>query len=103
MRNEDCEERLMTIIDGLPGLPEDACIFARKPWSITSEAVAAPLGAEFQVPPNLTEAGLAYFLEVSVAKEVLEVLGDSPSIKEQQQLLIFYAENDAYPDWVYKR
>ena len=95
---------LEQLIDGLHELSEDECIFARKPWSPTSEAIAAPLGDDFQVPSNLPIEGLEYFLEVPVVKEVLEVLGDKPASKEEQlKLLIFYATNDSYPDWVYKR
>jgi hypothetical protein len=91
------------LIDNLHELPEDQCIFARKPWTAESEAVAALLGKDFRVP-DLAVRGLVYFLEVPLIKEVLEVFGDRPaSKKEKLNLLIFYAENDAYPDWVYKR
>jgi len=55
------------------------------------------------VPSDLTTLGLEYFLEVHVAKEVLEVLsGRKASKDEKLRLLIFYAENDAYPDWVFE-
>ena len=55
------------------------------------------------MPSYITTLGFEYFLKVHVAKEVLEVLsGRKASKDEKLRLLIFYAENDAYPDWVYK-
>lgn len=95
---------LEQLVDGLPELSQDDCILARKPWTPASEAAAAPLGEDFHVPSHLATNGLEYFLEVHVAKEVLKVLGGRTARKEEQlRLLIFYAENDAYPDWVYER
>ncbi len=95
---------LEQLIGGLSEIPEDECIFARKPWSPNSEAITTRLEEDFKVPRNLTAVGLEYFLEVHVAKEVLKVFGDRPASKEDQlHLLIFYADNDTYPDWVYRR
>lgn len=92
------------LIDNLDDLTKGQCIFARKPWTSQSEAIAAPLGKDFRVPPDLAARGLAYFLEMPLIEEVLEVLGDRPASKEDKlKLLIFYAENDAYPSWVYER
>jgi hypothetical protein len=96
---------LGTFIDRLPGgLDDRLCIFAAKPWSATSPAVAVHLDDDFKPPKEVLEQGLVYFLEVHVANETLEVFGDrQPSATEKQNLLIFYAENDAFPDWVYAR
>lgn len=94
-----------TLIDRLPGgLDDRLCIFAAKPWSAASPAVAVSLDDEFKPPKEVLELGLAYFLEVHAANEALEVFGDRPpSEAEKRNLLIFYAENDAFPDWVYAR
>ncbi|HEX2622100.1 MAG TPA: hypothetical protein VHL11_18210 [Phototrophicaceae bacterium] len=95
---------LAQLTDKLDELARNQCIFARKPWTPNSEAVAAPLERDFRVPPDLSARGFAYFLEMPLTREVLEVFGDRPpSKKEKLDLLIFYAENDAYPDWVCKR
>lgn len=95
---------LEQLLDRIHELPDGECIFARKPWSATSEAVTAPLGENFQVPSDVVALGLDYFLEVHIAREVLEVFGDRPASSEEKlRLLIFYAENDAYPGWVYQR
>lgn len=93
---------LGTILDQVSTLQDDLCIFAEKPWTPESRAIALPLGADFQTPKEISDQGMDYFLEVNVAKEVLEVFGDcGPTQEERHRLLIFYAENDAYPGWVY--
>jgi hypothetical protein len=94
---------LEQIIVGLHELSDDACIFARKPWLPSTEATVAPLAENFEVPASMSSRGFEYFLEVHVAKEVLEVLDNRRSCKDAElKLLIFYAENDAYPNWVYE-
>lgn len=94
---------LGTLIDCLPGgLDHRLCIFAARPWSATSLASAVQLDDAFNPPKEIVEQGLVYFLEVHVANEALEVFGDRPSAQdEKRKLLIFYAGNDAFPDWVY--
>lgn len=82
--------------------PDGAVIFAVKPWAKNSDAEVGDLDNNFKVPQSLTDRGLDYFLEIGVANEVLEVFGThKPTNDECCELLIFYAENDAYPDWVY--
>jgi hypothetical protein len=55
------------------------------------------------VRTELTHDNLEYFLEVFVAKEVCEVFGTRrPAAQDVARLLVFYAENDAYPNWVYR-
>lgn len=81
---------------------ENAIICARKPWSGASECVVVEPEEDGRVPSEIQRQGLVYFLEVAVAQEALEVFGSrSPSSEEKLRLLLFYAENDAYPDWVY--
>jgi hypothetical protein len=96
---------LGTLIERLPdSLNDGLCIFAAKPWSATSPAAIAPLDDRFKPPQEILARGLVYFLEVHVGNEVLEVFGDrEPSAIEKMNLLIFYAENDAYPDWIFDR
>lgn len=58
----------------------------------------------FGIPTDVKEAGFSYFLEIFVAREVLEVLEGKPSTSEERvRLLIYYADNDAYPEWVHQR
>jgi regulator of sirC expression with transglutaminase-like and TPR domain len=97
--------KLGTLIDRLPnGLDDSLCIFAAKPWSANSSAAAVQLDDGFRPPKEVIDQGLVYFLEVHVANETLEVFGDhAPTEAEKRDLLIFYAENDAFPEWVYTR
>jgi hypothetical protein len=45
---------------------------------------------------------LRYFLEVSVAKEVLSIFGARQTTDvERRLLLLYYATYDTYPEWVY--
>ncbi|WP_437721249.1 hypothetical protein [Sorangium sp. So ce861] len=87
----------------LDTLDENAILCARPPWTPLSECVIALPDEDLGVPRHVKDAGLAYFLEVHVAHEVLRVFGDKPATHEERaRLLIYYAENDAYPGWVYQ-
>ena len=93
---------LVEIVDSLEMLDEDHCIFARKPWSTNTLATVGPLTDDFRVPAEVAGEEFEYFLEVYVAIEVLEVFGTrQPNLQERRNLIFYYAENDAYPDWVY--
>jgi hypothetical protein len=52
----------------------------------------------------MTDRGFEYFLEVYLANELLESFGSKcRSVAERRDLIIHYAENDAYPDWIFDR
>jgi hypothetical protein len=95
---------LLDIVAKLDSLPEDVMICAKRPWGPSAEAWVGPPGDNFGVPPHVRSAGYEYFLEVFVANEVLEVLKESAqqSVEAKLRLLLFYAENDSFPDWVYR-
>ena len=93
---------LLELVGKLPSLDDHSWIIAERPWSELSQSllVTAPAGA---TSAQLAVGTLEYFLDVSVAKEVCEVFGARvPSTPEVAKLLLFYAENDAFPDWVYE-
>lgn len=80
-------------------------IFVRGPWAAEAEALVVQLDEESRPPADAEAAGHKYFLEASVAREVLDVLRSRPtksSTDDACKLLIHYAENDAYPGWVYR-
>ena len=80
-------------------------ICLRAPWTADSEARVVEHDEEGRLPPDALSDGLKYFLETLVAVEVLEVLRDRPTkstTDDASRLLLYYAENDAYPEWVYK-
>lgn len=93
---------LSDIIEKLLETDDSLCIVAKKPWSATSESMLVSLDESYQVPADALDRGFIYFLEVATAQD--EVVSGWPKLTLDQriQLLIFYAENDAFPDWVYQ-
>ena len=88
---------LKEIIDHLEHLDNSLTICAaRSPdWTGDSEAELRPA---IEVPGG---RGFPYFLEVSVAKNVLQAWsyardGRVPGMSETVRAIIYYAENDAY-------
>ena len=55
---------------------------------------------DFRIPEEARSAGYEYFLEVSVARD--EVLSGPVALADDQKIaaVIYYAENDAFPDWL---
>jgi hypothetical protein len=97
------EMNLAEALNQVEDLDDDLVIFAKKPWSFHSDAIVGLLDDDFKPPKKITDLGFSYFLEIAVAKEVLGVFGDrGTTIEERSSLLMYYAENDAYPDWVYE-
>jgi len=95
---------LKDALDQIDQLAGDDVVFARKPWLLDSDAVIGKLDARLCVPAEIRSMGFDYFMEVNVAVEVLEVFGaQEPTLEERRALLMFYAEHDSYPEWVYER
>ena len=71
------------------------------PLRADSEARLLSTANDGQIPSAVLADGLEYFLEVSVALD--EVLGSCAgrlSPDQRVAAVIYYAENDAYPDWL---
>lgn len=91
-------------VENLDMMDGDGILCVRRPWTPSSECVVAAPDHDLGVPNHVKDAGFAYFLEVHVAQEVLGAFGDKPPThQEKVRLLIHYAENDAYPEWIYQR
>jgi len=91
-------------IEQIGTLDRSITICARRPWSSDAECVLVTLDRGVTVPKATAAAGFEYFLDVHVILEVLSVFGErTPTADEQVRLILFYAENDAYPDWVHER
>ncbi len=76
----------------------------REPWSAAAEARVVKVDEAGRLPRDVKASGLRYFLEATVAREVLDVLKTRPTASQPEdacRLLIYYAENDGYPPWVY--
>ena len=96
-------EPLREVVARLGSLGREQMICCRKPWSENAECVVVAPNADLTVPEAVRAAGYGYFLDVPTALEVLEVFGDrEPTLVERVRLLLYYAENDAYPEWVYQ-
>lgn len=96
--------KLGAILERIEELNESDVVFAEKPWSLDARAEIGQLDRDYKVPDSILSQGLSYFLEVSTAREVMEVFGGVPPTKQEIcSLLLFYAENDAFPEWVYER
>ncbi|RZI55403.1 MAG: hypothetical protein EOP37_28210 [Rubrivivax sp.] len=91
---------LTEIIARLDSADDSLCIVARRPWAPGAEAKLIALTDEYRVPVEVLADGYEYFLEVSLAVD--DVIGDlrSLTVGQKVEACIFYAENDAYPDWL---
>jgi hypothetical protein len=93
--------KLSEIIAKLESLDDEQCIVAKRPWSADAEAELVKLTEDYRVPGASLSAGYEYFLEVSVTlDDVLEGLGARLTSQQRVEAVIFYAENDAYPEWL---
>lgn len=93
---------LAEAVRDVDGLDEDALICVRRPWAPDAACMVVAPDPRLAVPKALADAGYAHFLEVAVAREVLEALGDRPvSSADRVRLLLHYAEHDAYPEWAF--
>jgi hypothetical protein len=74
-------------------------IYAAKPWTQTSAATVCPEPASGHLPDEAEKLGLVYFLEVFIAREVIEGrttnLCTQTSEAEKCARLIKYAVSDA--------
>ena len=86
-------------ISRLSELPEATFICARRPWGPRSEVQLVPFPDDLRIPDEVKAAGFEYFLEVSTALEVLEgFLMDKRTPEQVTSFVIYYAENDAFPE-----
>jgi hypothetical protein len=96
--------KLENALDQIEKMADDDVIFAKRPWTLDSEALGGELDANYRVPQPICQSGFAYFLEAPLAREVLDALeGRNATTDERRSLLMFYAENDAYPDWIFPK
>jgi hypothetical protein len=93
--------KLIRLIERLAELDDEDTIYAREPWTKDSDAMVAleDPKAQYGVPPEAAGAGMEYFLEVHIAREVVEGwlsnLDEKPTLAAICQRVIEYAINDA--------
>ncbi|GAA4482115.1 hypothetical protein [Gluconacetobacter asukensis] len=92
-------EKLGYLVGNLAEFGKEDTIYAAEPWTEYSDAVVAKEPVGGGVPSDIKEAGLKYFLEVSIAREFMEdwfaSLDKKPESSISCQRLIEYAINDA--------
>jgi hypothetical protein len=92
--------KLAEVIDQLTTLPSETFICARRPWVRASDAVLVSFPSDLRIPAEVKANGFEYFLEVSTANEILEpFLKVGPTPSQVFDFVLYYAENDAFPDW----
>ena len=80
-------------------LGEHDVVFARRPWSLDSEARVVGFASGDTVPRMLPQSTLEYFLEATLIRDIHEqVIGGGHNREEALRILIYYAENDAFPE-----
>lgn len=91
--------RLGDVIDELPEFDSEDTIYAAEPWTEQSEAMVAREPEAGGLPSEVSDAGMKYFLEVSIAQDFVEdwlaSLEKRPTPSAVCQRLIDYAINDA--------
>jgi hypothetical protein len=92
---------LAELLDDLDTLGDDLTIYAEADpdWDASSLAIASQEPENGSLPA--VAAGMKYFLEVAIAKDVLQVWrewrdGQEPTMQEKCEAVIYYALNDSY-------
>jgi len=94
--------KLIEIIEKIHETSEDTYICVRRPWTRDAESTLVPFPDDLRIPHAVLAEGFEYFLEVSTAREILEgFLERRPSLEQITDFIIYYAENDAFPEWAY--
>jgi len=89
---------LLEIVRTLNTLDDESTIYADEPWTETSEALLVTNASANDRIDYCRPDGKSYFIEISVAKEVIEDFANSQpeaSIEEVCSRLIYYAIYDA--------
>ena len=91
---------LAELIGKIDNFDDKLTIYAEKNpiWTINSQAIICAQSEDGQIIDEPTD--LRYFLEIDVAKEVIQVWsewsGRKPTIEDKCAAIIYYAEYDAY-------
>lgn len=95
---------LATIVSVLEHTDDNLCIGMVRPWRSGDPCCLVNLTDDYKWPEDAKRHGFEYFLEIFTAKEILETC-TSPlfSFEEQVEIVLYYAEYDASPEWVESR
>ena len=94
--------KLIELVERLAELDDEETVYACEPWTEDSDAMVAPEDPDrkpYGIPLEAVEAGMTYFLEVFIVREVVEGwlsnLDEKPTLAAICQRVIQYAINDA--------
>jgi hypothetical protein len=91
--------KLVEAIRDLSALDAEGTIYASQPWAENSEAIVAREPETGGLPVEAAQHGLIYFLEVFIARDVMEgwmaTLDAQPTLHQKCARLIKYATTDA--------
>ncbi|WP_395782134.1 hypothetical protein [Aquidulcibacter sp.] len=91
--------KLCDVISRLSAFDIEYTIYASAPWTDKSDAMVAKEPDAGGLPLEVSNAGLHYFLEISIAKEFVEdwiaSLDEKPTPSTLCLRVIDYATNDA--------
>jgi hypothetical protein len=92
--------KLIDIASKLDEITADTFICAKRPWNQESDILLVPFTDDFRIPQDVRDKGFEYFLEIDTVNEILEGFTDRLSSAEKIcDFIIYYAENDAIPEW----
>jgi len=94
--------KLIDVIAGLDDISEETFICVRRPWNNDAEALLVPFTDDLGIPAEVKAQGFEYFLEVYIAREILEgFMQRGPTLEQVTDFVTYYADNDAYPAWAH--
>jgi hypothetical protein len=90
---------LEALVASLDNHGDEGTIYARRPWSLMSDAVVAEEGSD--AAAAACAAGLEYLLEVAIARDAITTWtawrnGQTPTPAEACEAVLYYATHDAY-------
>lgn len=92
---------LIELVRSLYLYDPDDTVYAKKPWNVDSICILDSTPVHSPSPESLVNQGYEYFLEVrSMIELVLQSVKYSLNLDQLVRLIVHYAENDSYPDWL---
>jgi hypothetical protein len=90
--------KLREILNKSDELGEYDVVYAKRPWSLDTEACIIRYGPDESVPRLLSDSFYEYFLESALIHDIRTQVEDAGNpIAEAMRVILYYAENDAYP------
>src|SRR5687768_3988672 len=92
--------KLIDAVFAIGEMSEESCIYCKRPFHQSSDAVIALPGPEGGAPREVSDQGFEYFLEREEVQELLQAAeGKLKSRAAKVELVVYYAEFDASPAW----